>query len=361
MSEEKSRDTADDVKDVGAAAPAGPDPDAGGEGAPAGGRRPKWLMPAIAGGAAVVLLAAGGTGVAVWRHRVETERQAALSSCRMQLADLDEAYRLLDETLDGQDVSDARKITADQVTDTATVDALTQAAERAKTRDKGPTCDETADKGALDASSATAKTLTADAGTRRSELADAAAKTVTSRDKKLLTDARNALNALKTEAQQLYDTTDGKVQDNTTRDNLKTTIDNANADTVDNANKSTEQIRTAMDTVNQSKAAKEEADRQAAEAKAKAEAAEAAAKTRKKSSSNGTSSTTKKNTNGNTSTKKTTGNGTTRKNTGNSGGSSSSSGDESGWDGKAWGGAFGTGETTDRPPQICPEIACGVG
>lgn len=350
MHEEKSRGTGDDVKDVGAVPPAGPDADAGGEGAPAGGRRPKWLMPAIAGGAAVVLLAAGGTGLAVWRHRVETERQAALSSCRMQLADLDEAYRLLDETLNGQDVSDARKITADQVADTATVDTLTQAVERAKTRGTGPTCDETADKGALDTSTATAKTLTAEADTRRSELADAAAKTVASRDEKALSDARSTLDAVKAEARQLYDTTDGKVQDSTTRDKLKTTIDNANADTVDNANKSTEQIRTAMDTVNQSKAAKEEADRQAAEAKAKAEAAEAA-KTRKKSSSNGTSSSTKKNTNGNTSTKKGTGNSTTRKNTGNGGEEGSA---------QEYGFSSSAGLPKVQGGGVCPENVCGV-
>lgn len=358
MNEEKSRGTADtdDVKGAGVLPPAGPGPRADDEEAPARGRHPKWLTPAIAGGAAVALLAAGGTGVAVWRHHVETERQAALAACRIQLSDLDEAYRLLDETLNGQDVTEAQKITAGQVADPATVDALTHTVGRAKTRDTSPTCDETADRTTLDAAAANAKTLAVEAGTRRSELADATAKLVASRDEKTLTDARNALESLKTEAQQLYDTTDGKVQDDTTRDTLKNTIDTANADTVDDANKSTEQIRSAMDAVSQSKTAKEEADRQAAEAKAKTEAAEAA-KTRKKSSSTGTSSSAKKNTNGNA--KKNTGNSTTKKNTGNSSSGSSNSGNESGWDGKAWGGAFGTGEV-GRGTGVCPESACGV-
>ena len=100
-----------------------------------------------------------------------------------------------------------------------------------------------------------------------------------SMDAKTLADAKAVLQSTVDSADKTYTDSDGKVQDNATRDSLKTALDAAKKvladDGVTDAKEYTDQ-KTAVDdavkTVNDSIAAKEKAD---AEAKAQAEAAAA--------------------------------------------------------------------------------------
>lgn len=128
-----------------------------------------------------------------------------------------------------------------------------------------------------------AKTTVADdisAATKAISSIDAAmGKVDASKTAKQVKDAKDALNKTITDAETLYKDSEGKVQDDKTRESLKAAIDtakktseNAKAD-VKALNAQRDAVSNAVKSVNDSKTAKEQAD---AEAKAKAEAEEAA-------------------------------------------------------------------------------------
>lgn len=220
--------------------------------------------------AAVLLLAAGAGGYAYACNNVNAGMQAAhaqATNVDKQLSDkLKEAQTLLDGT------------TKEQVADEAT---LTKLADAIKTAGSQQGVDEsTANRwlvwqtmgaqSAYDSDTEDAQAVIESLDKTMDAVND-------SINDKQLTDAKAKLDKLVADAQKLYDNTDGKVQDNATRDALKTALDNAkkgDATSVDALDKLTAALNDAQTKVNDSVKAKEQAD---AEAQAQAEAAAAAA------------------------------------------------------------------------------------
>ena len=110
-----------------------------------------------------------------------------------------------------------------------------------------------------------------------------------SHDAKTLKDAKDALSKQITAAQEKYKTTDGKVQDDKTRKDLKTLIDKASkikdGTDVKAMNSQAKQLNTLMGKVDASVKAKTDADRKAAEEQAQREAEAAAAAAQAQASS----------------------------------------------------------------------------
>lgn len=220
--------------------------------------------------AAVLLLAAGAGGYAYACNNVNAGMQAAhaqATNVDKQLSDkLKEAQTLLDDT------------TKEQVADEAVLTKLTDAVKTAGSQQ------------GVDESTANRWLVWQTMGAQSaydSDTEDAQA-VIESLDKtmdavkdsindKLIADTKAKLDKLVADAQKLYDSTDGKVQDNATRDALKTALDNAkknDATSVDALDKLTAALNDAKTKVNDSVKAKEQAD---AEAQAAADAAAAAA------------------------------------------------------------------------------------
>lgn len=233
-------------------------------GTPDGSNRKRNIIIA-ASVAAVLLLAAGAGGYAVACNNVNAGMQAAhaqAANVDKQLSDkLKEAQTLLDGT------------TKEQVADEAT---LTKLADAIKTAGSQQGVDEsTANRWLVWQTMGAQSAYDSDAEAAQSAI-DALTATMgavnDSINDKLIADAQAKLDKLVADAQKLYDSTDGKVQDNATRDALKTALDNAKkggAD-VDALDKLSTALNDAQTKVNDSVKAKEQAD---AEAQAQAEAA----------------------------------------------------------------------------------------
>lgn len=219
---------------------------------------------------AILLLAAAGGGYTYACNNVNTGMQAAsaqAASVDQWLADkLAEAQTLLDGTTKEQ--------VANEATLTKLADAIKTAGDQQGTPDNG-------------SNPAMVWTLLSmqDAYDSDTEAAQSAIDALTATmdavndniNEKQLADAQAKLDKLVADAQKLYDSTDGKVQDNATRDALKTALDNAkkgDATSVDALDKLTAALNDAQTKVNDSVKAKEQAD---AEAQAQAEAAANAA------------------------------------------------------------------------------------
>lgn len=220
---------------------------------PAGtGRNGKRVIVGVAAAVAVVLAVGGVCGYRAWEdHRVSVARGACGSAVAAQKKAVD-SYR----TLLGADATTAAlKTDVKAVKDAKTLDALKRAV-GAETPAMVK-CD-ASDKTGLDEATAkadkTARSVKADAKTLR-----AAVRAVES----------SKLDKTVADADGLYRATEGKVQDDKTRDALKQAIAKRDADA----------IAKAVRAVNDSKTAKDQADAEAA-AKAQAEqeaAAQAAA------------------------------------------------------------------------------------
>lgn len=121
-----------------------------------------------------------------------------------------------------------------------------------------------------------AKTTVADdisAATKAISSIDAAmGKVESSKTAKQVKDAKDALDKTITDAENLYKDSEGKVQDNKTRESLKTAIDNAKKSSGDKKadvktlNAQKDAVSKAVTGVNDSKTAKEQADAEAEEA-----------------------------------------------------------------------------------------------
>ena len=232
--------------------------------------RPKWLVPAVAGGVAVIVLGAGIGGYAYALNNVNAGVNAASAwnkaSAKTLQETVEDAQALLEET--GED----------QVADPQVLKSLKNAidkAEDAKAADvsaNGMLVWELLDaENAYDES--TGRILDLD------ETLDKAMKAVEqSVEDKTLADAKDALSKAIDSAQSTLDGSDGKVQDNATRDALSKAIDTAkkamDGDDVEAMNTAKSDLDAKTKTVNDSVKAKEQAD---AEAKAQAEAAANAA------------------------------------------------------------------------------------
>lgn len=233
--------------------------------------------------AAVVVLAGGAGGYAYAASNVQKGVDAAQANAqavdRKLTAKIGDAQELLDGTEEEQ-VADAQTLTA-------LSDAIDKAQAQTGVTDTGANrwliWQEMDAQAAYDADSADAS----DAMSRLDKAMDAV---TGSMDAKTLADAKAALQSTVDSADKTYADSDGKVQDNATRDSLKTALDDAKKvladDDVTDAKEYTDQKTTvdnAVKTVNDSIAAKEKAD---AEAKAQAEA-EAAATASSAASSGG--------------------------------------------------------------------------
>ena len=232
--------------------------------------RPKWLVPAVAGGVAVIVLGTGIGGYAYALNNVNAGVQAAFSwnkaSAKTLRESVEDAQALLEETSENQ------------VADPQVLEALKNAVDKAQ-----------AAKGAdvstngmfvwelLDAENAydesTNGILNLDASL------DKAVKAVEKSVKdKTLKEAKDALSKTIDSAQSTLDGSDGKVQDNATRDALSKALETArkamDGSDVEVMNTAKSDLGSKTKAVNDSVKAKEQAD---AEAQAQAEAAANAA------------------------------------------------------------------------------------
>lgn len=204
-------------------------------------RRP--IIIAVAAVAATVLAVGGVCGYRVYEnHRVSLARQA----CASAVADQSKAVKSYKALLNADATTAALKTDATSVKDAKTLDALKQAV---GVETPGMVRCDASDKTGLDEAAAkadkTTKGVKADAKTLES-----AVRAVES----------SKLDKTVADADGLYSSTDGKVQDEKTREALKQAIAKRDADA----------IAKAVKAVNDSKAAKDRADAEAA-AKAQAE------------------------------------------------------------------------------------------
>ena len=222
--------------------------------------------------AAVVVLGCGAGGYAYAASNVQRGVDSAQANAQAVDRRLTEKIAEARELLDGTDKG--------QVADEAVITALSDAIDEADAlsgvdaagANRWLIWQEMDAQAAYDADSADAS----DAMSRLDKAMDAV---TGSMDAKTLADAKAVLQSTVDSADKTYTDSDGKVQDNATRDSLKTALDAAKKvladDGVTDAKEYTDQ-KTAVDdavkTVNDSIAAKEKAD---AEAKAQAEAAAA--------------------------------------------------------------------------------------
>lgn len=221
---------------------------------PAGRKNRRTVVIGVAAVAAVALVAGGVCGYRAYEnHRVSMARQA----CQSAVTDLNKAVKSYEALLGADATTAALKTDATSVRDAKTLDALKQAA-GAET--PGMVKCDASDKIGLDAAAAKAD-KTAKGVKAAAKALESAVKAVES----------SKLDKTVADADGLYKATEGNVQDEKTREALKQAI----------AKRDAGAIAKAVQSVNDSKAAKEKAD---AEAKAKAEqeaqaqaAAEAAA------------------------------------------------------------------------------------
>lgn len=223
--------------------------------------------------AAVVVLAGGAGGYAYAASNVQKGADAAHANAQAVDRKLTTRIAEAQELLDGTE--------EEQVADAQTLAALSDAIDKAQAQsgvaatgaNRWLVWEEMDAQAAYDADSS-------DASDALSRLDDAMDAVTGSVDERTLADAKAALQSTVDSADKTYADSEGKVQDNATRDSLKTALDAAKKvlddDSVTDAKEYTDQ-KTAVDdavkTVNDSISAKEKAD---VEAKAKAEAEAAA-------------------------------------------------------------------------------------
>lgn len=225
---------------------------------PAGtGRNGKRVIVGVAAAVAVVLAVGGVCGYRAWEdHRVSVARGACGSAVAAQKKAVD-SYR----TLLGADATTAAlKTDATGVKDVKTLDALKRAV-GAETPAMVK-CD-ASDKTGLDEATAkadkTARSVKADAKTLQ-----AAVRAVES----------SKLDKTMDDADGLYRATEGKVQDDKTRDALKQAIAKRDADAIDKAVKAVNDSKTAKDQADAEAAAKAQAEQEAAAQAAAAQQAQ---------------------------------------------------------------------------------------
>ncbi|RSX49975.1 hypothetical protein [Bifidobacterium castoris] len=232
----------------------------------------------IIGSALLVAVLAAGGAVAVYRHSASAQLAEAKSMCAEASETLRVARNKYD-TLHDQDAAEAVKITGKQVADADTVATLA-AAYKEEAPDLAACNVQGADRlrearGRIGRNAAWYDTHTA-------SLTEAVDAVNQSRDAKMLKDARDALSKQLTAAQEKYKSTDGKVQDDKTRKDLKAMIDKAattrDGEDAEAMNEQAKQLKDLMGKVDASVKAKQDADKKAAEEKARQEAeAQAAA------------------------------------------------------------------------------------
>ena len=212
-----------------------------------GRKRPKWLLPLIAVVCAVVLVVAGVVGWNMYRGAKLAEAKEACATAADGVRSQANEYNAL---LNG-DAADAAAVKAEQVKDAKGLDAATvklgEQADWYKTHEQS--------------------------------LSKAVKAVTESKAAKTLETAKTNLTAKLDEAAKLLTDSDGKVQDNTTRETLTNAIDAAtrlkDANDATKIDKARKTLEDAINGVNASVQAKTDADAQAAAAAAAAAQAQA--------------------------------------------------------------------------------------
>ena len=230
---------------------------------------------------AVVVLAGGLVWWGVAAHRAGTRLAQARQACEWAQTDYATARKTYDDVAKNKTYAAAVKIDAKQVKDAKTVETFA-AARKAEAPEPVACPTDTKDAAQLERAAAGVRGAADWYASHATGALEAAEKVVGSRDAKTLADARAALAKRVTEARKLYDSSKGKVADGKTRDTLKQQLDAAgalkDAKDVKELKDTKAALDKAMDAVNQSVHAKQEADRKAAEEQAQREAeAQAAA------------------------------------------------------------------------------------
>ncbi|WP_143272234.1 colicin transporter [Alloscardovia macacae] len=228
------------------------------------------LITIIAAVIALILIIAGG----VWGSVVK--RAQAVEACTKANTAYNAAYTGYEKAVKNAS-SVLESVPADQVADAKTRESLETLAKTSVKKTPAAACDINL----LSAWTATTSTIDQQAQTltATSGKLDKAVKAVQESQKtKQLNDAKSAAQAKLYEANQLYQSSDGKVADNQTRDQLKTALDSL-TNTLNDTKASVEGVNTALsalqqtvDGVNASVQAKTDADNAAAAAAAAAQA-----------------------------------------------------------------------------------------
>ena len=239
-----------------------------------GSRRPKWLPPLVAAVCAVILVAAGIIGWNAYSGAKLAEAKEACATAADTVRNNANEYNAL---LNG-DAADAAAVKAEQVKDSKTVESLGKELKAMAPEYEGCVAENAQ---GLDAATVKLNEQADWYETHEKSLSKAVKAVTESKDSKRLDDAKANLKAKLDEASKLLTDSDGKVQDNATRETLTNAIDAANklkdandATKIDKAHKTLED---AINGVNASVQAKTDADAQAAAAAAAAAAAQAQA------------------------------------------------------------------------------------
>lgn len=234
-----------------------------------GRKRPKWLLPLIAVVCAVVLVVAGVVGWNMYRGAKLAEAKEACATAADGVRSQANEYNAL---LNG-DAADAAAVKAEQVKDAKTVESLGKELKASAPEYEGCVAE---DAKGLDAATVKLGEQADWYKTHEQSLSKAVKAVTESKAAKTLETAKTNLTAKLDEASKLLTDSDGKVQDNATRETLTNAIDAANklkdandATKIDKAHKTLED---AINGVNASVQAKTDADAQAAAAAAQAQA-----------------------------------------------------------------------------------------
>ena len=232
------------------------------------------MPPLIAAVCAVILIAAGIIGWNAYSGAKLAEAKEACAAAADTVRSNANEYNAL---LNG-DAADAAAVKAEQVEDSKTVESLGKELKAMAPEYEGCVAE---DAQGLDAATVKLNEQADWYGTHEKSLSKAVRAVAESKAAKRLDDAKTNLTAKLDEASRLLADSDGKVQDNATRETLTNAIDAANklkdandATKIDKAHKTLED---AINGVNASVQAKTDADAQAAAAAAAAAAAQAQA------------------------------------------------------------------------------------
>ena len=228
-------------------------------------RRPRWLVPLVAG-ACIVALAGGVTGGAIaWRDGNARALADAQSKCEGSLAKVGKARAAYSKTVEG--AGDVKAVKAEQVADAKVVSAL--ASELDVEAPKTLACD-AADADGLNATAGKLDAQVKWYATHEASVKTASENVSKSRDEKTLNDARKALSDKESTARKLLKDSDGKTSDNTARAQLTQAINAAvEAGKGTDTRKMSEagsELDKAMTSVNDAISAKQKADAAAAAA-----------------------------------------------------------------------------------------------
>lgn len=239
-----------------------------------GRKRPKWLLPLIAVVCAVVLVVAGVVGWNMYRGAKLAEAKEACATAADGVRSQANEYNAL---LNG-DAADAAAVKAEQVKDAKTVESLGKELKASAPEYEGCVAE---DAKGLDAATVKLGEQADWYKTHEQSLSKAVKAVTESKAAKTLETAKTNLTAKLDEAAKLLTDSDGKVQDNTTRETLTNAIDAAtrlkDANDATKIDKARKTLEDAINGVNASVQAKTDADAQAAAAAAAAAQAQAQA------------------------------------------------------------------------------------